>query len=143
MNGPHRVRFGERLARLEQVVHRDRDRERTTRREDSSEVGAAEVLHHEVGRTDGRFADVDHPPDVLAPDLDRGAPFAEEPRHVLWILGDGREQQLDRHALLEMDVRRCEDDAHTAEAEHALDAILLREDLPDARDPRGELLRRG
>ena len=66
---------------------------------------------------------------MLALDLDRGARLAREARDRLGIAERIGQQELDRHALLELKVRRGDDHAHPALAEHPLDAELSGQDL--------------
>ena len=74
-------------------------------------------------------ADVQHAHAVLAPDLDRRAPLAQEPLDHLGLSRHGREQKLDGDALLELQVRREDHRAHAARAEEALDRVLPGDDL--------------
>src|SRR5262249_41035804 len=69
-------------------------------------------------------ADIGDARDVLALDLDGGARLASEPRHGLWIRERLREQELHRDALVQLDVPPGDDDAHAADAEHLVDAVL-------------------
>ena len=74
------------------------------------EVLAVEVLHDHVRRAGVERADVEHARDVLAADLDRGAGLADEALHDLGVGRDGRPQKLQRHPLVELLVRRGDDD---------------------------------
>ena len=96
---------------------------------DGAEVGALEVLHHEVRRAAVEHAGVHHARDVLARDARRGLALAKEARDRPGHLARDGEQELERHALIELRVSRRDDDAHAAGAEDALDLELAGEDL--------------
>lgn len=123
------VRFGDRLARLEDVLDRVLHGDDTEAREFDAKVHSVEQLEHHVRSARRQGADVEHPRDVLALDRDGGASFSEEtccqiapPRELVTEKFDG-----DRGA--EREVRRGHDDAHPAFAEDAVDAILLEQHL--------------
>ena len=80
MDHPERVRLGERLGGLEQVVDRQLGREAALLLEELLEVLSLEVLHDQVRRAAGQRRHVAHAHHVLAANLDCGAAFAEESR---------------------------------------------------------------
>jgi len=66
---------------------------------------------------------------VLALDLDRGPRLARETFHCLWIGQGVRQQELERYALVQLQMGRGHDHAHPALAEHALDPELSGQNL--------------
>ena len=125
MNDAGRVGFGKRLAGLQDAIDRALDRQRPSRDQHPAQIRAGQVLHHHVRRTVGQRLDVIHVNDVL------GADFGCEPRLSEKPLGyAARGQRLgpqvfDGHALIEIDLRRRDDDPETALANQALDNVLL------------------
>jgi len=94
-----------------------------------------EMLHHHVRSPGVEFADIRDADDVLAPQSRRRARLAKKSSDERMV-GErfvGHELQRDRH--IEPDVARRDHDAHAARAQHALDAVLPREDLSRARRP--------
>ena len=82
------------------------------------------------GRAVLERADVDHARDVLALDAaPPRAPRAGSARRRSACSRSSGQQELERDALVELEVPRRDDDAHAALAEHALDAVLAREHL--------------
>lgn len=69
---------------------------------------------------------------MLALDLDGGTRLAREAQDTLGLVQHLREQELDCDALVELDVVRGDDDSHSADAEHPVDAVLTGEDVPFA-----------
>ena len=131
---PERVRLGQRLRGLQQVVDRQLGGEAALIFEQLFEVSALEVLHDHVRSAAGKRRDVAHAHHVLAPDLDRGAALAEKARDERRIVRQLRNQELDGDPLLELDVRGRHHDAHAAPTELALDAVLVREDIAGGRN---------
>ena len=81
---------------------------------------------------------VGHARDVLALDARRGARLAEEARdRVRLLVGVRFAHELERDALLEVQVGRDDDPAHAAFAEQALDAVLAGEHRPGRKRHRG------
>jgi hypothetical protein len=66
---------------------------------------------------------------MFAADSHGGARFAAEARHRLRMQQRTGQQKLQSHALVELQMFRGDDDAHSPLTENALDAILPRKDL--------------
>ena len=141
MHDAQRVRLGDRLARLEDEIHGVARAHGPLLLEERGEIAPFEVLHHEVGGARVERADVVDFHGVLAANLDRRSPFANEARNDVGVLRHLRVEELDRHLLVEMKVRRGHDGPHAADPQHALDAIFADEDLAGERDPRERLRR--
>src|SRR5205807_670922 len=80
------------------------------------------VLHHDVRRAVVEATGVEDAHDVVALDLDRRLGLANEARDGVGGRRAVGEEELHGHGLVELRVRRGDDDAHAADAEHALDA---------------------
>ena len=128
MHDAGRVRFGHGVGGLKQEVHRVFDGKRAAL-QDRGEVGALQKLHHDVRGPVFEPAHVGDARDVLALDLHRCTRFPHEARRRLGAFDGMGKQELHRHALVELEVRRLHDDAHAARTEHALDPVLTREDV--------------
>ncbi len=135
MHDPERVRFGDRVARLEDVFGDEMSGERTRAGELGSEVVPLEVLHDDVRRAVVERARVEHAADVLAPQLHRRARLALESGACVRIRERARKHQLDGDALIQIEVGGGHHHSHAASAEHALDAVLATEQIAGA-DPR-------
>ncbi len=129
MNDPERVRLGDGFARLQHIVHGLLDGEATAGVELAREVAAGKELHHHEWRAVLQRADVEHPSDVLALDADGGFRFSKEPLDRLPMLAELGHQNLDRDALLELQMHRGHDVPHAALAEHALHPIFVGEQV--------------
>ena len=68
--------------------------------------------------------------DVLALELRARARLAHQPLHDLGLPHDVLVQELERDRLIELQVRRDDDDTHSTLAERALDAKLPCDDRP-------------
>ena len=66
---------------------------------------------------------------MVALELGRGASFAHEPALCLLVCAHLGLHQLDGPELIQIDVTRSYHRAHAANTEHALHAVLAREDL--------------
>src|SRR5262249_38090218 len=75
------------------------------------------------------LSDVRNPRDVLALDLDRGARLPREPLHRFTVTERVRQEELDRDSLVELDVMRRDDDAHSPGTQYSVHAVLFGEDL--------------
>ena len=133
MHHPEGMRLGQRLGGLEHVIDRRVDRERPVLLEQVLEVRALEILHHHVRRAAGQRGDVEHAHDVLAPDLGGRASLPKKPGDEGRVVRELGEQELDRKALLEVQVLRREDDAHAALTEDGPDAVLVRKHIVGGR----------
>ena len=129
MDDAERMRLGERFARLDDVVHDVADRQRRLLVDEGAQGRAAQELHHHVRCAVGERTDVDDACDVLAPEAHDGAGFAEEALERLAAAERVRTHELDGHDLPELHVLGSDDDTHTARPDHAVDAVLPREDL--------------
>ncbi len=122
--------FGEAFAGLENDVDRIFEGERSGVTKALRERLAAQVFHDEVGLSVFERTHVHQARDVLAPQTDRDARLASKARDGV-ASGPGR-QELQRDALAELEVQRGDDDAHSAAADDALDAVLVRDHRADA-----------
>ena len=132
MNDAHGMSLGQRLARLEQVLHGDLGGEGSVLGQHRVEVAPVEVLHHQVGGAVGHRPHVAHPRHVLAAEARRGAPLAEEASDELRVLQRLRPEELDGDALPELEVLGHVNNAHAPFPEDALDEVLVGDDLADA-----------
>jgi hypothetical protein len=123
------VDLRERLARVQHVADGILDAQRSLAPHDVLEVVALEVLHHDERRPVGQLAEVDHARDVLALDPHGGARLAPEPFDDLGTLRGLAQQELQRDALAEVDVRRGKHDAHTAGTDLTLEAVLAGDEV--------------
>ncbi len=117
------MRFGDRLARLEDDVDRHRERQRAIVREDLGQVLPLQVFHDHVRPTPG-VADVEHPDDVLAAEPGRHGALAREPHALSCVPPVLGQEDLDRDLATLAHVRRRKDDRHPAGADDATDTIL-------------------
>jgi hypothetical protein len=81
------------------------------------------------------------------PTSETRATCSSESAHVLLVAQHPGQKELERHSRIELKMRRRDHDAHAADPEHFLDAVLSSENLPLV-DPywrllRGVALRRG
>ena len=67
---------------------------------------------------------------MLGVNLHRGSGLAQEPRRNVRRRRGLRQKELERHALLEVQMRGGDDDAHPSDAEDSLDAVLAGDDVP-------------
>jgi len=65
---------------------------------------------------------------VLARDSHRRARFPREPRDAVGVVEERRQQEFDRDLVIEFEVTRRHDGAHSADAEHPIDAVFARDD---------------
>src|ERR1043165_9116548 len=105
------VSLGEAEAGLHEVVGEDRNGKRPAFGEDACEVAALEQLHHEVRCARVQHADVRHAADMLAAELRRGPGLAQESLDDRTVTRHLREQELERHALPEVDMSSGYDEA--------------------------------
>ncbi len=127
MDDAERVGLGERTARLRDVARRDGDRDRATRAQQLRQVATVEPLHHDERRAVVGAADVEHPAHVLVLELRRGARLAQEPLDGDRLVDETLGEQLQRHRRAQVDVLGREHRTHPATADHALDAVLARD----------------
>jgi hypothetical protein len=124
-----RVRVRDAIASLENVRHRFADGQALSPPQERRQVHTLEVLHHDVRSTRLELADVDHARDVIALDVGARAGLSQQARCSGVVAhGVGREE-LDGHAALELQVRRCDDDAHAAGSEDVVDPVFAGQDL--------------
>ena len=121
----------DRFRRLEQVVDGLGDGQGAARFELLLEVASVEIFHHHEGRAVVGRAHVDDPADVLPRQLGQHSRLAGEARHQLVALHRFGQEELDGDELLELQVRRRNDDAHRTFAEDPLDAVLAGEGFAD------------
>lgn len=127
MNDADRVRGRNALARLKNVAHGVGNRRGPSCFQHRAQIGAVEVLHHQIWHAglEGRhITDARH---VLAANAGCRSGLAHEARAGLRSAGG--KQELQRDALLQVNVGRGHDDAHATPAEDLLDAVLPADDL--------------
>jgi hypothetical protein len=129
MNDAEGVRLGDRFTRLQHEIHGVYHGKRAAVCDRRREILALEVLHHHVRRAGLERAHVCYACDVLALDFHGRARFPRKAHHRILIVQRFRQQELDRDALVEVQVMRGDDNAHTADAEHAVDAVFAGEDV--------------
>ena len=131
MDDPRRVDLSEALASLHRVLDDLGDRQRGRRLQERVEVATLEVLHDEIRRAALERAHVRDACDVLALDARGRASLAEEATDRLRARrGVRAAHELERHALLELQVRRDDHPAHAAFAEQPVNPVLAGEDRP-------------
>ncbi len=123
------VRLGDGLAGLEYEVDRLLHRQRTASPEPGVEVDAVEELHDHEGGPGLERAHVEHAGDVLVRDLCGRPRLTGETGESFLVSEHLRHEKLDGDLRLEPEVVRSDHDAHGAGAQHALDSILVRQDL--------------
>ena len=133
MHDPAGVRVAERLARLQEQVARIVERELAALLYDRRQIGAAEVLHHDVRRVVRADADLVDANDVLALDRRRRPRLAAEPRRRRFVRRARRRQEFDRHRTAQRHIRRAEDDAHPAFADYGVNPVLTGDEVARAR----------
>ena len=124
MDDAHRVRLGDALRGLADVVDRHLHRQRVALLELCPEIVADQELHRDVRLAVGEAIDVVDARDVRRPKTGRGLRLLSEARDRGDVLREVGLQDLDRKALLEMKVLRFVDEAHAARAEQSIDAVL-------------------
>jgi RNA polymerase sigma-70 factor, ECF subfamily len=125
------MRLGQTRACLQQVVDGVCDRERTDPKQ-PTEIDAGQVLHDEIRRADRQPTDVEHPDDMLAGQPCAGSCLPKQAGRVSSIT----EEDLQRHATLQLDVLCRENDSHAAASDLVLDAIFSCDEIPDPRKVR-------
>ena len=118
------MRFGERFARLEQVLGGLFQRQRPSLLEDRAQIRAAQILHDDVRRAAFERADVDHAHAVLALDLHRRARLALEARDHVAAGKRLRQEELDRDRLVELKMLRQNHDSGAALTENPIHSEL-------------------
>ena len=131
MDDAERVGLGDRDARLQDVIGHPLHRHRSVGLEHRRQIAALQQLHHDVRRPAVERADVGDPADVLAAQLGRGPGLAKEALDGVGVVDQIGEQELERDRLLQVDVGGADDHTHPATADHAIDAVLAREQRSD------------
>jgi len=129
MHDSERMRFGKAFACFECELGGVSDRERTALFQVRRKVAPVEILHHDERRSRFETAYVDHAGNVIASHLGRGASLSRKTRELIGVLSGPRQEELQRDALLELQVHRGDDDPHAAFAEDSFDAILAGENI--------------
>ncbi len=93
------------------------------------QIGTIEKLHDHVRRARLERADVGHLRHVLALQANRRLRFAEESLDCFLALERAGQEELERDLLLELNVRRRDDDTHATDAEDRVHAVLPGEDV--------------
>src|SRR5262249_31892321 len=125
-----RMGLGDGDARLHHVVGGGGDRQRSVG-DHHREVATLEQLHDDVRRAVLELADVGHLADVLAAQPRTRAGLTEEALDDLGVPGQRVVNDLERDLLLELQVGRHRDHAHTAAAEDSIDPELAANDRAD------------
>ena len=99
--------------------------------DEQPELDALDVLHHEEERAVVGGAEVGDVDDVGVLDARGGARLAPETLDQIGRARVRRVQDLDRHALADLDVLGLVDAAHAAFAAQALDVVAAGEQRPD------------
>jgi hypothetical protein len=128
VNDAEGVRLRDRLAGLEQVVHRVRDGQGAALPHDPREVVAVQVLHDHVRGACRELTNIQHTGDVIALQAYGRPGLALEALHRLGARG--AQEELDGDPLPQAEVLGRHDHTHAAAAEDALDAVLTGKDLP-------------
>ena len=92
---------------------------------------AVEILHRQIDGARRQRREIFDLDDVLVADRRRRPRLLTEARHRLGVRHDLGTQQLEREALVDVDVLRLVDLAHAAFADEAHHAIAIGENLPD------------
>ena len=115
-----------RLTSLQHEVDCSREREALFAYKDVREILAAEVLHDDVVAT-SKGSDINDSRDMLASNLDGCTTFAEKPCHGVRVGRQARQEHLYSDLLIEMDMRRRENEPHPTSTKHTINPILLGE----------------
>jgi hypothetical protein len=146
MDDSANVSFGESFTRIDHVLHRTMKRDATCLRERLRKRTAVEILHDDVRTVLSVTPDIEHARNVLTSKARRCFGFLREALDGRRIVGTGV-KKLQRDLLIELDVRRLKDHAHSAPADDFFDAKLRSQNLTQVgRGPRygyRDLLARG
>src|SRR4029078_12973527 len=132
--------FRDPFAGLEHIAYGFVDWERPLLGQHRLEVLALQVLHHQEGLALVAVIDVEDADRVLATQFRRGSRFSREALYEVAAVRRLRAKQLDRDALTHAKVRRQNDDAHAARAEHTLDAVFRAQHVPRSERERGDVV---
>ena len=119
-----RVRFADRIASLNHPVDRVLERARLSIDQSIRQVFTFEELEDKERRAALQTSDVENATDMRALYLEKDAGLSLESSHSLGVRAERRHQELDRYALVEIEMPRLDDEPHSAFADHTLDAIL-------------------
>ncbi len=126
MHNPAGVSLGDSLAGLQHVGHGSVNRLRPISADEVRQIATLKELHHHVGFAGVQTTNIEHSRNVFAVQAGCGPPLSHEPGDGLSArISSSFEHELESHAFLEIQVRRFNDNAHPADAQHALHAVLL------------------
>jgi hypothetical protein len=123
VDDPLLVRGAQRLAGHAQGRDRAVDGQVLVHLQHGAQAGPVDELHHVEDLPVGELAEVGHVANVRAADLRRRARLLAKTLNRLGIAGAGRQQGLQGHALLEVDVLGFVDGAHGARADPGDDTV--------------------
>ncbi len=129
VNNPDAVGAGHAHASLKDEVDGLLGGQRAVPLNPRREVFALQELHDHVRGTAVEGPHVQNARDVLALDLDRRPGLAGEALDDLLIADHPRQQKLDGHLFVELQMLRGDDHAHATDAEHPFHAVLAGEDF--------------
>ena len=129
MDDAFRVRGGERLAGLEDVLDGQRGRLRSRLRHHATQIATFQSLHHDERRAVARVANIEDAGHVLASEADGDPSLSREPRYQIRVRNVVRTQKLERHLVAEIDTSRRHDEADVADADDLDDLVLASDDL--------------
>ena len=128
MHDACRVRFSERIARLNHVLADLVARQSVSLFLNRRKIFAVEVLHHDVRAPIRKRTRIQHGGDVPAP---QPAHRSDLPQKTAFCVGKRQcivAKKLDRDARRRLQIERADNRAHRTGSEHVLDAIPLRDD---------------
>ena len=133
MHDPARMRSRQPATRLDDDVRGARHRQRPVPNQQTRQILAFEVLHHQVGRAVVGSAEIQRGADVLVLDAARGFGFVAEAGHGFRVLRQVGVQELDGEAAADDRVLRFIHLAHAALAQPPAQPVLSPDYLACAR----------
>jgi hypothetical protein len=131
MHDAGRVSLCDRFYRLQHVIDRIRQRQRSALAELFGQVVSEQKLHHEVWSARFQIAYVEYASGMFAPNFRESARFTSKTFGSLRALSATWMQKLYGNASIELSVPSGNHDTHAARSEDLLDAVLTRKDLTD------------
>src|SRR5687767_10078653 len=113
------------FASLEHGIYRPLDPEWAFALHERRQRFARQVLHDDERSAVGSHVDVENARHVWASDLACRTRFSQKTLGVATLTDGTRQQELDRDGFAELQVLCRDHRTHSADAEHALDAILV------------------
>lgn len=127
MHDSESVGFVDALAGLQDDLDGLRDGEGSALLHPSEQILALEVFHHHVGNARLQRAHVEDAGHVRAFDLRHQLSFPDEATEALAVLPGLVPQELERDALLEVDVLGGDDQAHAPDTDDRFDPVLVQQ----------------